>query len=470
MGTDEREKVQMKHRLLIGERLIWLAVLPLLVGSLAGPSWAAAAGILSTDFSVEVAAPGPATPDEPDGLVYFVQRDDNLWRLAEKYLGDGNRSCEIVAATNARHAQDASFAVIEDPSLIAPGSKLWIPAAGLSSEAVATPLPAPPSSEALAEGHIAFSFWNGAPDRCTYEINIIDVAACLSGPDACQADRRIFPLNNVSQPALSPAGDRLAFRGWGQPPSEDSPYVGCAPALPVRYLANTTLDGTDLRGTGGFWEDAHPDWSPDGGRLLFDTYRYGDGIARILLINADGADEQDLRVAGQQPSWAPDNQRFVYRGCDATGNRCGLWLASAFAPKSWETGVNLIGPVVESAEAAHPDWSPVSDEVVYQSPVHGSWDLMLASADTGSDASEPAPPRRLTADPGIESLPAWSPDGQWIAFLSDAGGNWGIWIIRSDGSEQRHLFSYDGGQYTLPVAAEPYGQRDWIDEQISWAR
>jgi Tol biopolymer transport system component len=76
----------------------------------------------------------------------------------------------------------------------------------------------------------------------------------------------------------------------------------------------------------------------------------------------------------------------------------------------------------------------------------------------------------LTADPGIEGLPAWSPDGQWIAFLSDAGGNWGIWIIRSDGSEQRHLFSYDGGGYTLPVAAEPYGQRDWIDEQISWAR
>ena len=25
----------------------------------------------------------------------------------------------------------------------------------------------------------------------------------------------------------------------------------------------------------------------------------------------------------------------------------------------------------------------------------------------------------------------WSPDGQWIAYLSDAEGNWGIWMVRA---------------------------------------
>jgi hypothetical protein len=411
---------------------------------------------------------------EQDGQVYIIQANDTLWKVAEKYLGDGHRFSEIIAATNAKHAADASFLLIQDPNIIVSGAKLWLPAAGALLPAETQPAqPSAPVEMAEAQqslvaatgpsGHIAFSFWNNAPNRCTYEINVIDVPACLKDGAACQANRRIFVLNNVSEPALSPDGTRLAFRGWGEPTSEDSPYKDCAKALPARYLANTTLDGTELRGTGGFWEDSHPDWSPDGKRLLFDTGRNGDGIIRILLINADGSGEEDLRIAGQQPSWAPDNARFVYRGCDLTGNRCGLWLARAIPAKPWETGFNMLGPVLEEPEAAHPDWSPVGDQIVYQSSLGGSWDLYVINAD-GSGK------RQLTSDAGIEGLPAWSPDRQWIAYLSDAGGNWGIWLIRADGSERRQLFAYDGGIYKIPKVVEPYFTRDWLDEQISWSK
>lgn len=406
-----------------------------------------------------------------DGQAYIIQADDTLWKIAEKYLGDGNRFNEIVSATNAQHASDSSFLLIQDPGLIVSGAKLWIPAAGTQPNVPAeSPVPviaaAANQTTSLAAGpggHIAFSFWNNAPNRCTYEINVLDVPACLNGGEACQANRRVFALNNVSEPALSPDGTRLAFRGWGEPPDEDNPYFGCAPAVPARYLANTTLDGTELHGTGGFWEDSHPDWSPDGKRLLFDTGRNGDGIIRILVINADGSGEEDLRIAGQQPSFAPDNDRFVYRGCDVTGNRCGLWLAKAIPAKPWETGFNMLGPLLQESEAAHPDWSPAGDQIVYQSPIGGSWDLYLINTD-GSGK------RQLTSDPAIEGLPAWSPDGQWIAYLSDAGGNWGVWIIRADGSERQQLFAYDGGIYKIPKVVEPYNSRDWLDEQISWSR
>lgn len=420
---------------------------------------------LQEHFATQVGAQGG------EGGVYIVLADDSLWNLAEKYLGDGRRFDEIVQATQTKRAEDSTFAMIEDPSLILPGFKLWIPAPGappmapepapvVSAEPAATAT-APPQIAGGPTGHIAFSFWNDHPARCTYEINVIDVAACLASSEACQATRRIFSLNNASEPALSPDGARLAFRGWGEPPSEDSPYLNCAPPVPARYLVNTTLDGTDFRGTGGFWEDSHPDWAPDGQQLLFDTRRHGDRIARILLINTDGSDERDLYIAGQHPSWAPDGQRFVYRGCDLTGNRCGLWLAYAAPVKSWEVGTNMIGPVIQDDQAAHPDWSPTSDEIVYQSPTNGSWDLYVAALDGGA-------PQQLTADPTIEGLPTWSPDGQWVAYLSDGGGNWGIWIIRADGSQRHLLFPFDGGIFT-PKAVEPYGQRDWINEQISWA-
>lgn len=401
-----------------------------------------------------------------DGQVYVVESNDTLWKIAQKLLGDGNQFEAIIAATNAKHAQDSSFTLIQDPGQLVAGSKLWIPASTFNP-AAGTQVPGSTqsvqTSSSAPAGHIAFSFWNNAPNRCTYEINVIDVEACRQDAAACQANRRVFTLNNVSEPALSADGTRLAFRGWGDPPTEDNPFYGCAPAVKARYLANTTLDGTELRGTGGFWEDSHPDWSPDGKRLLFDTSRNGDGITRILLINADGSGEEDLRIAGQQPSWAPDNERFVYRGCDVSGNRCGLWLAKALPAKPWETGFNLLGPVLQEAAAAQPDWSPVGDQIVYQSPAGGSWDVYIIKADGSGQ-------RQLTNEAGIEGLPVWSPDGQWLAYLADAGGNWGIWIMRADGTERQQLFSYDGGSYTLPAIAEPYNVRDWLDEQISWSK
>ena len=323
-----------------------------------------------------------------------------------------------------------------------------------------------PANEGSPMGHIAFSFWNNAPNRCTYEINVIDVTACLTDSKSCQATRRIFPLNNSSEPALSPDGTRLAFRGWGEIPekidSRDHPYRSCARPMAERRLGDATLDGTAYQGITDFFEDSHPDWSHDGKRLLFDTGRNGDDIIRIQMIGIDGSNEEELRIAGQQPSWGPDNDRFVYRGCDLSGNRCGLWLARALPAKAWEVGHNMIGPLIQEAEAAHPDWSPVGDQIVYQSPVSGSWDLYLINTN-GADK------RRLTTPASIEGLPTWSPDGQWIAYLSDAEGVWGIWIIRADGSERRLLFPFDGGIFT-PKVIDPYGVRDWLDEQISWAR
>ena len=400
---------------------------------------------------------------QADGQSYVVQLNDSLWKLAEKYLGDGHAYTLIIEATANKALTDASFTPIDNPNLLQPGQKLWIPAAMPVNIAPSTPPQPVAASSNTPTGHIAFSFWNNSPTRCTYEINIISVPDCLQGVAQCQATRRIISLNNISEPALSPDGNRLAFRGWGEPSTTDSPFAHCAPAHPFRRLGQATLDGTGFISLGTFWEDSHPNWSPDGQRLLFDSGRNGDGITRILLINADGSDEEELRIAGQQPSWAPDGQRFVYRGCDLTGNRCGLWLAQARAVKSWEAGQNMLGPVLEEPQASHPDWSPVADEIVYQSPAQGNWELYVIGTDSSNQ-------RQLTAGPELKGLPAWSPDGRWVAYVADNGQNWSLRLVSRDGTDDRPLFTYDGGIYALPSAAEPYGVRDWLDEQISWSQ
>ncbi len=406
--------------------------------------------------------PGFIQAQGGDAQIYVVQLNDSLWKLAEKYLGDGNRYPLIIEATAVQAAIDPSFTPIVDPMLLHPGQKLWIPAASANAPAQVDRAPAAQVSSQPG-GHIAFSFWNSNPARCTYEINIISVTACLQSPAQCQATRRIVSLNNISEPALSPDGARLAFRGWGAPPGDDSPFAKCAPAHPTRGVGSVTLDGQNFVRLSQFWEDAHPAWSPDGNKLLFDSGRNGDHITRLLLVNADGTTEEELRLAGQQPAWAPDNQRFVYRGCDLTGNRCGLWLAVARPVKSWEAGQNMLGPVVEDNQASHPAWSPVADELVYQSSMSGRWGLYLVNSNGTAR-------RLLTTAAGVVGLPAWSPDGQWLAYVAYEGAAWSLRLVNRDGAGDRLLFTYDGGLYALPVVAEPYGARDWLDEQISWSR
>ena len=74
--------------------------------------------------------------------------------------------------------------------------------------------------------------------------------------------------------------------------------------------------------------------------------------------------------------------------------------------------------------------------------------------------------RNLTADLPIELArgePAWSPDGQWIAFSQSratAGpGRGSIWIMRADGSEKRQLTSHPDNGFDLHPTWSPDGQR-----------
>jgi len=92
--------------------------------------------LLSLGLSVASAAP-PAQEE----MTYTVKLGDNLWTLAEKYLGSGPAYQTIVSATNAEYEGDPSFAYIENPSLIHPGWKLLIPGAEEAAGLTVAPEP-----------------------------------------------------------------------------------------------------------------------------------------------------------------------------------------------------------------------------------------------------------------------------------------------------------------------------------------
>lgn len=77
-----------------------------------------------------------------------------------------------------------------------------------------------------------------------------------------------------------------------------------------------------------------------------------------------------------------------------------------------------------------PAWSPIGDQIAFVSDRSGKAEVWVVSA-AGGD------PRRITTNGG--SNPTWSPDGTQIAFVSDRGGNKDIWVIPSNGGQARRL-------------------------------
>ena len=76
-----------------------------------------------------------------------------------------------------------------------------------------------------------------------------------------------------------------------------------------------------------------------------------------------------------------------------------------------------------------PAWSPNGHLIAYASEVAGSWDVWVMNADGSSK-------RRVTTLGSNDTEPTWSPDGQWLAFVSDryvdpVEPNPGIFKIRS---------------------------------------
>ena len=66
-------------------------------------------------------------------------------------------------------------------------------------------------------------------------------------------------------------------------------------------------------------------------------------------------------------------------------------------------------------------------------------------------------PRQLTASPKHDRHPRWSPDGKWIAFESNRGGSFQIYLIAADGGEARQVTTIST-EATQPVWS-PDGRR-----------
>ncbi|MCI0403875.1 MAG: amidohydrolase family protein [Acidobacteria bacterium] len=59
--------------------------------------------------------------------------------------------------------------------------------------------------------------------------------------------------------------------------------------------------------------------------------------------------------------------------------------------------------------------------------------------------------KALTTGMAFDAMPRFSPDGTWIAFVSDRDGADNLWIMKTDGSDPKKLSDDKGAEFTSPA-------------------
>jgi len=190
--------------------------------------------------------------------------------------------------------------------------------------------------------------------------------------------------------------------------------------------------------------DRSPRWSPDGKHIAFaSTSRSNDNKSHIYLIDVGSGAVEDLGL-GQDPNWAPGGLQMVYQSCGDSGDRCGLWIIDLELGKSRQ--------LTDNEGDAMPAWSSDGQHIAFMSAGRSpSWDIFVADAETGNIPF-------FALDDADDGLPTWSPDGQFLALLSNREGDWAIYAWSLDDLSINRLFPVDG-----PLPSWQEAGLDWVE-------
>jgi Tol biopolymer transport system component len=201
-------------------------------------------------------------------------------------------------------------------------------------------------------------------------------------------------------------------------------------------------------------EEWLPAWSPDGTRLAFVSDRdggweiYGLNVQDALRDADRGSAENLTSHPGDDwdPAWSPDGMRLAF-----SSYRDGNWEVYVMPVSGLQARVNLEGSEQANNKQTNltghpandwlPSWSPDGRSIAFVSDRDGNWEIYWMRVD-GSEQTN------LTRNPGDDWVPAWSPDGQYIAFQSARDGNWEVYVMPARGL-QAQVDADDSGATNL---------------------
>lgn len=231
-------------------------------------------------------------------------------------------------------------------------------------------------------------------------------------------------LDNVDDgfPAWSPDGSQIAFTSRRDGNNEI--YLMDAYGYNLKRLTNNTVD------------DFAPAWSPDGKQIAFLSDRDNKtGVYSIYIMNTAASWVRRLTNDGGNdytPAWSPDGNTLIFRSVQK--GQSDIYSISV-------DGTNLTNLTnTPNAEEWSPQWSPDGTMIAFQTNRDGNWEIYTMLAN-GSD------PVNITNNPADDQLPYWQPAAVGIsqtassslAFVSFKDDDLALYTTSADGSRTNRL-------------------------------
>jgi TolB protein len=264
-----------------------------------------------------------------------------------------------------------------------------------------------------------------------YEMRLVDFTGRLLGQMPVQR-------GDLGYPAWSPDGRAIVYSD-----------------APAGQAAIYRLESRCLPAPGTCQPEALVDtrgellqWSPDGTQLVFvsdcenncDVYLLSLASGQVTALTRSGL--YDLF-----PAWSPDGKRIIFMSSRRISVE--LYLVSVDCVQTGPCEDQLQPVTANLGFDGFPVWSPDGQWVVFSTDRDGGFNLYRVAVDCveRDDCERRAQP--LTQMPGDEISPAWSPDGEWIAFVADRR----LAVMRAGGGPARYLM--DGVQPNQTLLWQP---------------
>jgi serine/threonine protein kinase len=171
--------------------------------------------------------------------------------------------------------------------------------------------------------------------------------------------------------------------------------------------------------------DFGPRWSPDGGKIVFHSYR--DNNWEVYVMNADGTGQVNVTNHGRDDSfgsWSPDGQHLLFHS-----NRDGdfeIYRINVDGSGLQQLTFN------DNQDDLNPTYSPDGSRILFHRRMGSHYQLFVMNGD-GTVAQQ------LTNEPWHHEVGQWSPDGRQILFHGDEEGYTAVYLIPATGGTPRRL-------------------------------